>query len=292
LAEGSFNEACKRFEASQSLDPGPGTELNLADCYERKGMLATAWATFRSAGVDARRGGRPEWAVVADSRADALEGKVPKVVLHVADGATAAPRDVQLDGQAIGAESLGLQIPLDPGAHRIAISAPGFVPFDQAFTLELGDVKTIDLPALTPVPVPDRVPGPVPSAQPDAAAGPSSPKQPTDIRLPLGIGMASLGVIGIGLGTYFGILSLSKNSQATHSCPDASNCPDASGPELANEAKTARTESIASFSTGGAFAIAGGILIGVALASKAHRVPIPTAALTQDGWRVGAVVNF
>jgi hypothetical protein len=77
LAERKIDEACRRFEASQQMDPGAGTELNLADCYEQAGQLARAWVTFKSAGADARRSGRPQWGIIADKRAERVEPSVP-----------------------------------------------------------------------------------------------------------------------------------------------------------------------------------------------------------------------
>src|SRR5579883_326916 len=47
MNERKFGEACPKFLASQKLDPGVGTQLNLAVCYEANGQTASAWATFK-----------------------------------------------------------------------------------------------------------------------------------------------------------------------------------------------------------------------------------------------------
>ena len=55
LDAGDATAACPKFEESQRLDPGLGTLLNLADCYERTSRLALALAPFRRAEGQARR---------------------------------------------------------------------------------------------------------------------------------------------------------------------------------------------------------------------------------------------
>src|SRR5258706_4007829 len=58
VAAGKFEQACPKLKASYELDPGGGTLLNLADCYERQGKTAQAYATFKDALDPAPRGGR------------------------------------------------------------------------------------------------------------------------------------------------------------------------------------------------------------------------------------------
>jgi hypothetical protein len=41
---GKIDEACAKFDASEKPSPALGTLMNLADCEEKRGRIATAWA--------------------------------------------------------------------------------------------------------------------------------------------------------------------------------------------------------------------------------------------------------
>src|SRR5262245_29900468 len=49
LSEKKYGEACNAFEQSDQLDPGIGTKLNVARCYQEWGKLATAWRWYSDA---------------------------------------------------------------------------------------------------------------------------------------------------------------------------------------------------------------------------------------------------
>src|SRR5258708_23462705 len=49
FGEGNFASACSKYGESQRLDPQLGTLLHLADCYEKAGKTASAWASFKDA---------------------------------------------------------------------------------------------------------------------------------------------------------------------------------------------------------------------------------------------------
>ena len=72
LKDGKPELACPKLAESQRIDPGIGTLLYLASCYEKTGKLASAWVTFREAAVAASRAGQTEREKVATTRAEAL----------------------------------------------------------------------------------------------------------------------------------------------------------------------------------------------------------------------------
>src|SRR6266542_1094605 len=124
MAAGNYAAACPKFAASQRLDPGVGTMLNLADCYEKTGMTASAWATFREAASAARGAGSREREQVARERADALEKSLARVNITI-DAKDARDMQVKRDGIALEPAALGTPVPVDPGKHVIEVSAPG-----------------------------------------------------------------------------------------------------------------------------------------------------------------------
>src|ERR1700712_1639874 len=85
MAKGDFAAACEQFRASDKLDPALGTELNLAECEEQRGHLASAWALYRTAGEQLAE--KDERLALAHARASALERRVPKLTLSLAPGA-------------------------------------------------------------------------------------------------------------------------------------------------------------------------------------------------------------
>ena len=118
-ADGKLREACTAFAASFKADPQLGVLLNLADCHEKIGKLASAWSEFREAVNRANRISDAREAY-ARKRADALAPRLAK--LHVVP--PAAGTTVTLDGADVTA-LVGTDMPIDSGAHELTASAPG-----------------------------------------------------------------------------------------------------------------------------------------------------------------------
>src|SRR5687768_11915066 len=83
MQSGKFAEACTKFADSQRLDPGVGTILNLAACYEKNGQTASAWSAYRAAAAAARDKGQSAREKAARESVARLEPGLLKVIVTV-----------------------------------------------------------------------------------------------------------------------------------------------------------------------------------------------------------------
>jgi hypothetical protein len=189
LKAGKLAEACAAFEASQKLDPRVTTLLNLAECREQRGQLATAWGTFVDANRMARDTGENKLAKVATSHAHKLEPRLSRLTIAV-------PADHQVPGLAVlrGRDpvdpvSWNHALPIDGGSYTITARAPGREPWSTTRTIKVeGDAVTIEIPRLAELKpgAPPTVAAHAPSAAPPPsppprAVSPSPPKEATPV---------------------------------------------------------------------------------------------------------------
>lgn len=245
MQSGRVEQACEKFAESQRLDPGLGTLLNLASCNEALGKLATAWGQYRQALAEAAQSHALERRRFAKQRVDALEPRLPRLVVEVPKTARAQQLQITLDGVVLGDAAWGVPTPVDPGARIIQVSAPGRRTWTRRLELREGQRAHAKVPALELAPPPPR-------NTDSGAAGAGA--ESLLAWSALGLGGASLGI-----GAFFGIRGLQRNGQSQDLCPTATTC-SPRGAELSSQA-TADAR-IANWTLGaGALFVATGVVL-------------------------------
>jgi hypothetical protein len=213
MEKGDLKAACERFAESHRLDPAAGTLINLADCLDRQGKIASAWQRWKEA-VDLLRPDDERRAAVAE-RARAIEARLPKLELRLS--AAAPPGTVaERDGIALGSASFGISLPVDPGPHRIVAKAPGRAPREYPITVKEGESSTLEIEPGEPV-----------ATEPGPRAAPVS-RTPSPATPALDSGSASgrtWGLVGLGIGAAgllvggtAGVLAITKKNEMEEAC--------------------------------------------------------------------------
>ena len=246
-----------KFEGASALVGSPGVRLNLARCWEKLGRTASAWTKYDEALVAAERAGDHAAATAARQGRAAIEPKLTKLVITFADAGAAKGVDITRDGEALPASVVGSELPVDPGEHEIAAHGPGLKPWSTRVNVS-GDGATVrvSIPSLEHEAVPPPPLGP--AAPPTQPGLPETPVQgggePSHTLAIVGIATGAVGVVGLGLGTYFGLTAQSKWHQANRV---GGACADAACPDLTQQAANNATLSTVFFVGGGVLAAAG-----------------------------------
>lgn len=98
LKQADYEHACPMFKQSYELDADEGTLLNLAECYEKQGKVASAWSSFRAALKIAERDGQSERVEFAKQHLAVLEPQLSQITIEVPDRTAEPGLTVTLDG--------------------------------------------------------------------------------------------------------------------------------------------------------------------------------------------------
>lgn len=253
LDRGAYDDACPKLAESYRLDPAPGALFFAADCEEKRGRLATAWAKFRElddtmAPDDGRR-------QEVKARLAALDPRVPRVTVSLSkesgelDGAS-----IQRDGVELKAATFGTAVPTDPGSHVFTLHVPG-----RAATS-----KTVDVAEGANVQV-ELAPGAAPSKG----------------RMIAGVTVAAVGVASMIAGAVLGGVAKSDYDASDPHCDDANRC-DQQGVDIRDSARTLGDAGTAVFFVG-----AGALVVGSIVWLTAPKAEGGLVASEHVGLRVG-----
>jgi hypothetical protein len=227
MAEGRWAEACPKLAESQRRAPAGGTLLNLAICHENEGRLATAWVELHDALAMARRDERDDRIEVAEEHLKAVEARLPRLFVTVAPELGAV--EVKVDGAVIGAEAWSTGVPLDPGTHELAVSAPGRAPWATAVAATEAGRHTVEVEAemlpivVVPEPPPVVAPPPPPApfvVPPPFVPPPEEPTDPGETQRIAGWSLVGVGGAAILAGAIAGGIAIAKDGASDDACPD------------------------------------------------------------------------
>jgi serine/threonine-protein kinase len=109
---------------------------------------------------------------------------------------------------------------------------------------------------------------------PLAPLAPSKADEGITTQQTLGLVVGAVGLVGVGLGSYFGIRAIKRNSDADTYCSDAKTCQDQKGVDLNDNARRDATASNIAFAAGALLIGTGTVLYLTGGRSDADRVAL------------------
>jgi PEGA domain len=242
VEKGDLEGALASYRAAHELMHVPTTGLEVARLLVKLGKLVEA----RDVALEVVRmptGPKESRAfkvarTAAETMARELAAQIPSLRIELTPPGAADETTLEIDQRTVPLSALDLGYSLNPGAHRIRISATGYETASRSITLRPGESQTLRIelvPDATQTAKPIAKPkAPVAKAPPREAAGSlrtSSPVTPEDegsTTWPQWLGF-SLGGAGLIVGTVTGVLSLDRTRAASEHCTGNKCTPEARG---------------------------------------------------------------
>lgn len=251
LARNETSKACRKFQESHRIDPSGGTLLNLAACHEKLGRTASAWTEYNEALALARRDNRGDRIQFAADHIKAIEPRLSHIVVEVPQSAQLEGLEIRRDGTVLRRAAWGSRMPVDPGMHVIEAGAKGYRAWRSEFSIDAdGAQQRVVVPVLVPLPSSDNRGDPVDDVvgpEKDQRAGPVASSDGGTVPWPAYL-LGGVGVVSLGIGSYFGLQAFSKDREADDACKSGTCSSD--GVRLTNEAGEAADISTLAFAVG------------------------------------------
>lgn len=253
MKSGDYETACPKLEESYRLDPAAGTGINLGDCFEKRGKVASALLAYQAARA-LLQPGDPRIGPVEKEIA-ALDKRTPRLTIKLAPGAPDGTT-VKRDGREVEASKLGVPVAVNPGKMKVVVSAPGRDTSVFRVTLAEGSSRALEV-------------GPgegVERGGEERTAFPSSQGRPEGSHLKDADGDSSRwwfvgsGAVLLGVGTAAAIVWNGKYTDLGEIC-GAGDCPNQTKKDEYDKAKresnTAGGVTVAAFGLGAAALVYG-----------------------------------
>ena len=203
-----------------------------------------------------------------------LEKAIPTVVVTAksADGAAIVDATLSVDGRPFADTLSGQALAINPGPHTFHVEAMDGASHDELVVVAEGEQAQRVAVVLR------RARAEPPPVQPTPAPAPGGPPA----QRVLAAVAWGVGLVGLGVGTAFGVAALSTRSAANGLCSGAT-CPTAEGSQKWNDAAAAGNASTVALIAGGAVLAAGTILWFTAPAAQGTQVGVSPGGVALKG---------
>jgi hypothetical protein len=278
-----YKKAEDDFRRAEGLFHAPTLLLGLARASAGEGKFVEAWEAYNRIILEANTS-TPAFSAALDSAKQEIgtvENRRSRVVITVTG--PDAPH-ATLDDTAVSGDALGVAMFLNPGSHTVKVAADGFNPASQTFTVAEGATANVSVP-MTKNPSVHVAP------LPGAHGNDTTPTSTWSTQKTLAVVAGGVGVVGVALGSVFGLIASSQASTAKNECMPGTCTPDGHAAALSDHdsAATSGNVSTVAFIVGGV-----GLATGIVLwftAPRAKEAPPPTAAFAITGLRLDPVVS-
>lgn len=242
MGQSRYAEACPKLEQSLAQFAGLGTRGKLAECYEKAGRFASAWAAYKEVAQLAASAGDTTREKVANERATALEPKLAYLTL--------VPPSSDVPGLVVKRNGVTMALdkpePVDAGLVQIEATAPGRRPFTTQIMATSGQTSRLALPNLDPLGPAPTTALPRPRTEPPAAPRPTR-TEATPWQVPVGLATGGAGLLTLAVGGIVGLSAKSTYDDAfTRGACDATTrtCDGAGQNDTESARRTASTATI------------------------------------------------
>ena len=222
---GNWAAALQQFREVGQVRMTPQVRYHIALCEEKLGKLVAALGGFELALSEADSLG-PDFRSEVEEKTNALRERIPKIILERGAGAAAAT--IELDGVALGASSVGVEVPLDPGPHQISARASGYEAYSDTIDVAEKETKRVEV-TLTKIEDENAASRGSGKSGPVAPAGPV--QRPSRI-VPYSVGIGG-GVLLLSSGVFY-LMRQSQINTLNDLCGGSGVCPNSVDPANVN----------------------------------------------------------
>jgi hypothetical protein len=258
---GQYAEASDFFRRAHELVAAPSIALMQARSLAKTGQLLAAMdiyeQTMRLKLADDAPQAYTSAVQTAGVEIEEVRARIPRLKLTVVGTSSSDVTQVTIDDKPTPSALLGVERPVDPGVHRFAVRVAGQMRAARELAVVEGQSYQVVLDAHPSEPV----------AAKSAAASQASGHAALNQRRMLGFVGLGVGAVGLGIGTYSGLVALHHKSDLDSVCHPT--CPASSSKEI-DSWRTNRTVSWLSYGVGVAAAASGVLLLTLGKPNQEH----------------------